>query len=65
MSLPENISPGNGITRIKRFCSQRPTAGLGEKSMSSIERREIGGEAVGVNLFCIFVFYLSINIHLV
>ena len=36
-----------------------------KKSVPSIERREIGGEAVSVHLFCILVFRLSIDGHFV
>ena len=61
----KNFHPGNVITRFKHFQRKRLTTGPGEKSMSSIERRESGGDAVGVNLFCIFVFCLSINVHLI
>ena len=39
--------------------------GPGGKIVSSIERRESGGEAVGANLFCLFVLCLSIHVNLV
>ena len=61
----ETILLGNGITRLKCFQSKRLTADPSEKRVSSIERRESGGEAVGINLFCPSVFCLSINVHLV
>ena len=35
-----------------------------KKAVSSTEIRESGGEAFDVNLFCLFVFCLSINVIL-
>ena len=61
----ETTPPINVIARLKRFWSKRSTAGTDKKSVSSIERRESGVEAVGVNFSCHFVFCLSIDVHLV
>ena len=64
-SAPEKIPPRNGITRLKLFQSKLLTTGPGEKIVSSIKRREIGVQAVGVNFFFLFVLCISINVHLV
>ena len=61
---PQMISPGNSISRLKRFRRKRLTTGPGEKSVSSIKIKKSRGEAVGVNLFCMFVFCLSIDVKI-
>ena len=58
-STPEIVLPG--LTLSEQASEERSQ----KKSVSQIARREIGGEAVCVNLFCFFVFCQSINVHLV
>ena len=61
---PGNNAPQNGITRLKRFQSKRPTTYSDGKSVSSIERRESGG-AFGLSLFCIFGLCLYMSVHII
>ena len=58
---PETPPPGNSTAWIKRFWSNHPATGTGEKSVSSIEIRESEGEAVGV-IFLYFSVYLLMYI---
>ena len=65
--------PINVITRLKCFWIKHTTRGPGEKSVSSIERRESGSKVVGVILVFLFsflsiylcTFCLYIDLHFV